>query len=132
MTVHIDVYLRSPTVGRGGNSTETILHEALHAVSIGSLLSVRNGRGTPEMVKFRKDLIDLRNKVITHFNGRVKALGKGGLTEFERSMYAGETNAFKDLDEFLTWGLTNKMAQDYLRSIKIMKHHSKFGMTETS
>jgi hypothetical protein len=125
-TRKVDVYLRSPSVGNGGNSTETILHEALHAVSIGSLLSVRNGRGTPEMVKFRKDLIDLRNKVITHFNGRVKALGKGGLTEFERSMYAGQTNAFKDLDEFLTWGLTNKMAQDYLRSIEIGPKKSLF------
>jgi hypothetical protein len=125
-TRKVDVYLRSPTVGSGGNSTETILHEALHAVSIGSLLSVANGRGTPEMVKFRKDLIDLRNKVISHFNKRVVTLGKGKLTEFERSMYAGQNNAFKDLDEFLAWGLTNKMAQDYLRSIKIGPKKSLF------
>ena len=125
-TRKVDVYLRSPTVGNGGNSTEIILHEALHAVSGGSLLAVANGRGTPEMVKFRKELNDLRNKVITHFNGRIKSLGKGGITEFERSMYSGQSNAFKDLDEFLTWGLTNKMAQDYLRSIEVGPKKSLF------
>ena len=113
----VKVYLRSPNIGNAGNTTETILHEGLHAVSSGVLLAVENGRGTPEMIQFRKDLIDLRNKVINHFNARVKKLGKAGLTEFELSMYERRNNAFKDIDEFLTWGLTNKMAQDYLRSI---------------
>jgi len=122
----IKVYLRSPTIGSPGDTTETILHEGLHAVSSGVLLAVKNGRGTPEMVQFRKDLIDLRNKVIKHFNDRVKKLGKAGLTEFELSMYEDRNNAFQNIDEFLTWGLTNKMAQDYLRSIEIGPKKSLF------
>ena len=118
-TRKIDVYLRSPKLGRAGNTTEIILHEALHAVSTAVLLAVRNGRGTPEMVQFAKDLNDLRNKVIQHFNQRVKTLGKEGLTEFELSMYENRNNAFKNVAEFLTWGTTNDKAKEYLRSIKV-------------
>ena len=111
------VYLRSPQLGNGANSTEIILHESLHAVATGVLLAVKNGRGTPAMMKFRKELNELRNQVIRHFNDRVKS--KAELTPFEQSMYNRTTNAFADLDEFLTWGMTNKLAQDYLRSIPI-------------
>lgn len=115
----VDVYLRSPELGNSGASTEIILHEALHAVSMGVLLAARNGRGTPAMVRFRKDLNELRNKVIDHFNRRVRSVGKEGLTDFERSMYTRNTNAFVDADEFLAWGMTNELAQEYLRSINI-------------
>lgn len=122
----VDVYLRSPDLGKSGGSTEIILHETLHAVSMGVLMAAKRGRGTPEMVQFRKDLNDLRNKVITHFNNRVKSVGKQGLTAFELSMYERKSNAFADVDEFLTWGLTNKLAQDYLRSIEIGPKKSLF------
>lgn len=115
----VDVYLRSPELGNSGANTEIILHEALHAVSMGVLLAARNGRGTPAMVRFRKDLNELRNKVIDHFNRRVRSVGKEGLTDFERSMYTRGTNAFVDADEFLAWGMTNELAQEYLRSINI-------------
>jgi hypothetical protein len=114
----IDVYLRSPTTGENsaGNTSEVVLHEALHAVSASLILARRRGRTlTPKTEKFVSDLNDLYGVFVRHFNQRVKSGAK--LTEFEQSIRERRTNALVNPDEFLTWGMTNANAQEYLRGI---------------
>lgn len=115
----IDVYLRSPTMGEGaaGNTSEVVLHEALHAVSASLILARRLGRTlTPKTEKFVSDLNDLYGVFVRHFNQRVKSGAE--LTEFEKSIRERRTNALVNPDEFLTWGMTNANAQEYLRGIE--------------
>jgi len=115
----IDVYLRSPQLGenRAGNTSEVVLHEALHAVSSSLIVAQRFGRNTPKISKFVDDLRELRNEVVDHFNQRVKSGAE--LTELETSWYNRGSNVFANLDEFLAWGMTNDKAQEYLRGIKV-------------
>jgi len=115
----VDVYLRSSQLGenRAGNTSEVVLHEALHAVSSSLIVAEKLGRNTPKISKFVGDLRDLRNAVVDHFNQRVKSGAE--LTELETSWYNRDSNVFADLDEFLAWGMTNDKAQEYLRSIKV-------------
>ena len=115
----IDVYLRSPQLGESsaGNTSEVVLHEALHAVSSSLIVAEKLGRNTPKISKFVGDLRDLRNAVVDHFNQRVKSGAK--LTELETSWYNRDSNVFANLDEFLAWGMTNAKAQEYLRGIKV-------------
>ena len=116
----IDVYLRSPTMGENsaGNTSEVVLHEALHAVSKAFILAVRKtNRATPNIVKFVNDLNGVRNAFVAHFNARVRSGAE--LSEFEQSILKKSSNAFADLDEFLTWGMTNANAQEYLRGIDV-------------
>lgn len=115
----IDVYLRSPSLGENsaGNTSEVVLHEALHAVSSAFIIARKLGRNTQNISKFVNELGDLRNAVVAHFNRRVKAGAK--LSDLEKSWYARDSNVFSDLDEFLAWGMTNAKAQEYLRGIKV-------------
>jgi len=116
----IDVYLRSPTTGENsaGNTSEVVLHEALHAVSAALILAAKNGRTlTPKTAKFVSDLNDVYSAFVKHFNQRVKSGAK--LTEFEQSIRERRTNALVNPDEFLTWGMTNANAQEYLRGIEV-------------
>jgi hypothetical protein len=115
----INVYLRSPTMGEGaaGNTSEVVLHEALHAVSLAFTLGAQKGRSlTPKAEKFVNDLNSLYSNFVSHFNKRVKSGAK--LSEFEESILKRRTNALVDPDEFLTWGMTNANAQEYLRGIE--------------
>lgn len=115
----IDVYLRSPSSGENsaGNTSEVVLHEALHAVSLAFTLGARKGRSlTPKAEKFVNDLNGLYSAFVSHFNKRVKSGAK--LSEFEESILKRRTNALVDPDEFLTWGMTNANAQEYLRGIE--------------
>jgi hypothetical protein len=115
----IDVYLRSPSSGENsaGNTSEVVLHEALHAVSLAFTLGARKGRSlTPKAEKFVNDLNGLYSTFVSHFNKRVKSGAK--LSEFEESILKRRTNALVDPDEFLTWGMTNANAQEYLRGIE--------------
>ena len=115
----IGVYLRSPTMGEdsAGNTSEIVLHEALHAVSSAFVLARRLGRNTPKIDAFVNELNDLRNKVVDHFNQRVRSGAE--LNEVEKSWYKRDSNVFADIDEFLAWGMTNANAQEYLRGIEV-------------
>jgi hypothetical protein len=115
----IDVYLRSPQLGesRAGNTSEVVLHEALHAISSSLIVAEKLGRNTPKISTFVGDLRDLRNAVVDHFNQRVRSGAE--LTELETSWYNRGSNVFANLDEFLAWGMTNDKAQEYLRGIKV-------------
>jgi hypothetical protein len=115
----IDVYLRSPQLGesRAGNTSEVVLHEALHAISSSLIVAEKLGRNTPKISEFVGDLRELRNAVVDHFNQRVRSGAE--LTELETSWYNRGSNVFANLDEFLAWGMTNDKAQEYLRGIKV-------------
>lgn len=111
------IYIQGADVtGYVGMSYETVLHELVHAVTqtavhVGSL--VKN-RGT-EIHTLVGDLRSLHDRIIDHFNARVKSGAE--LTEFERRGYNQMHNALKNPDELLAWGLTNPEMQTYLESI---------------
>lgn len=93
-----------------GTNYKTILHELLHAATVGQtqLLS-----SSDPLVK---ELRDLHNTVVRHFNAEVKA---GRITPFMDRIYNNEINALQYPDELLAWGLTDKDMQEFLSEIKI-------------
>lgn len=93
-----------------GTRYKTILHELLHAATVGQTQVL--GSSNPII----KELQDLHNKVIKHFNAEVKA---GRITPFMDRIYNQEINPLQLPDELLTWGLTDKNMQEFLSGIKI-------------
>jgi hypothetical protein len=93
-----------------GTRYTTILHELLHAATVGQTQTL--GESDPII----KDLRDLHNTVVKHFNAEVKA---GRMTPFMQRIYKREINALAYPDELLAWGLTDKDMQEFLSEIKI-------------
>lgn len=112
----ISVYIRGSDLDNSGLDPRTILHEVIHAATIAALqLGSRRGAVGSNVARLRKDLLDLSNAVVSHFNNRVKSGDK--LTEFEQAIYDRQINAFADEHEVLAWGLTSPAAQQYLETI---------------
>ncbi len=88
----------------------TVLHELLHVATVGQINVLK---GSDPLVK---DLRDLFNKVVTHFNTEVRA---GRLTPIMEKMYAQEINALSSPDELLAWGIADKEMQEFLSEIKV-------------
>jgi len=88
----------------------TVLHELLHVATVGQINVLK---GSDPLVK---DLRDLFNKVVTHFNNEVRA---GRLTPIMEKMYAQEINALSSPDELLAWGIADKEMQEFLSEIKV-------------
>jgi len=93
-----------------GVNYSTILHELLHAATTGQL------RVLSSSDPLVKELRDLFNTVVTHFNSEHRA---GRVTPFMDRMYNREINPLNDPDEMLAWGLTDKDMQLFLDSVKI-------------
>lgn len=93
----INILDHSSENGRVG--TELLLHELLHAGLTGAVEMVNNGKGTPEMVKAVERLETMRQEIIN----QLKANNDKRFTE-----------ALRDVDELIAWGLSNKNFQDYL------------------
>ena len=93
-----------------GTRYKTILHELLHAATVGQTQVLSSSD------PIIKELQDLHNKVIRHFNAEVKA---GRITPFMDRIYNQEINPLQLPDEVLTWGLTDKDMQEFLSGIKI-------------
>ena len=93
-----------------GTRYKTILHELLHAATVGQTQVLSSSD------PIIKELQDLHNKVIRHFNAEVKA---GRITPFMDRIYNQEINPLQLPDELLTWGLTDKDMQEFLSGIKI-------------
>ena len=93
-----------------GTRYTTILHELLHAATVGQtqVLSYND--------PIVKELRDLFNTVVIHFNSEVKA---GRITPFMQRIYKKEINALQNADELLAWGLADKDMQEFLSGIKI-------------
>jgi len=100
------ILVRSRALGEAsaGTNAETVLHEALHAATVRRLADSRlfKNEGT-ELAKARDELQGLFKKVAPDWK---KA-------EFEgKPLYLNE-------DELVTYGLTNKNFQDFLKTVKI-------------
>ena len=88
----------------------TILHELLHVATVGQTNILK---GDDPIVK---DLRDLFNQVVKHFNTEVRA---GRITPFMQRMYDRKINALQDPDELLAWGISDKEMQEFLSEIKV-------------
>jgi hypothetical protein len=88
----------------------TVLHELLHAATVGQINVLKSDD------PLVKELRDLFNKVVTHFNTEVRA---GRLTPFMEKMYAGQINALTGPDELVAWGIADQDMQEFLSEIKV-------------
>ena len=88
----------------------TVLHELLHVATVGQTNILK---GNDPIVK---DLRDLFNKVVEHFNTEVRA---GRITPFMQRMYSREINALTTPDELLAWGISDQGMQEFLSEIKV-------------
>ena len=93
-----------------GTRYETVLHELIHAATTVHILYL------PKSLQ-AKALNDLRNKVVAHFNAKIKAGKK--LSEFEQAIFSQRNNALLNTRELLSWGLTNKDMQAMLADIRV-------------
>jgi hypothetical protein len=92
-----------------GMNYVTVLHELLHAATRGQLKFMKS---SDPLVK---ELIDLRNKVIQHFNDT----DPKDMTPFMKRYYNRENNSLDDIDEMVSWGMTDEDMQKFLGEIKV-------------
>ena len=106
--------------GKVGTSTKTVLHELVHAATMGAIRlgGLKVAAGT-KLAADVSDLYAVSNAVIRHFNQRVSdsQAGKVSLTDFEQQMFNRENNAFADAHEAIAWALSDPNAQAYLEGI---------------
>ena len=120
-----DTYVAANSLGRyeGNDKTfdEVLLHEMIHVATQAQIFAntskVQRVAGTTSSEGVTQ-LKSLYRAAITHFNKRIKA---GNVTDIERKLYSGGNQGFKDVDEFVAWGMTNKEFQDYLDTIPYNK-----------
>jgi hypothetical protein len=93
-----------------GMNYTTILHELLHVATSGQLFM----RSTKDPLVV--ELNDLRNQVVKYYNDRVD---KKDLTPFMQRIHNDEINALRNVDELVSWGLTDKDMQSFLSEIKV-------------
>ena len=113
----ISITLNHPSNGeQSGTSPEVILHELLHAATLGTIEMGRykTAAGT-KVGDATRELMALTDAVIKHFNDRVASGAK--LTDFEERVYKRYNNALKDWHEILAWSMTNREMQQYMESI---------------
>jgi len=103
--------------GRVGTSYETLLHELVHVATLSAtrLGSWRVSENSP-LAQDVRDLYAVTKAIIRHYNARVDA-DKSSLTPFERRVFERRVNALEDVDEVLTWALTNRDMQQWLETI---------------
>lgn len=115
--VTITITLNHPSNGGlSGTNPETILHELLHAATMGIIETGRykSAAGT-KVGDAVRELMALKDAVVKHFNDRVASGDQ--LTDFERKVYERQNNALADPHEVLVWALTNRDMQQYMESI---------------
>lgn len=93
-----------------GTNYVTVLHELLHVATKGQLFL--RSKNDPLVVQ----LNDLRNQVVAYYNKRVDAKD---MTPFIERMYKNEINALRNVDELVSWGLTDRDMQEFLSEIKV-------------
>lgn len=118
-TSTVSIKLNHPAnEGQSGTTAEVILHELVHAATMGTIHigGFKSAEGT-KVGEIRAQLLQVSNAVINHFNNRIKTVKPEDLTEFERTAFEGRNNAFRDMDEILAWSLSNTKMQKYMESI---------------
>jgi hypothetical protein len=114
----LKITLNHPSNGAStGTNPETILHELLHAATLGTieLGKYKSAEGT-KVGTATRELLALANAVVQHFNARA-VNGQAGLTDFEKKVFARANNALADEHEILVWALSNREMQQYMESI---------------
>ncbi len=115
--VTITITLNHPANGESsGTNPETILHELLHAATMGIIETglYKSAEGT-KVGTAARELLALKDAVVKHFNDRV-ASGTA-LTDFETRVYKRMNNAISDPHEVLVWAMTNREMQQYMETI---------------
>jgi hypothetical protein len=92
-----------------GMNYVTVLHELLHAATRGQLKFMQS---SDPLVK---ELMGLRNKVIKHFNDT----DPKDMTPFMKRYYNRENNSLDNIDEMVSWGMTDEDMQKFLGEIKV-------------
>lgn len=110
------IWVKGLSFGKNhGLSNETVLHEAIHAVTARKI-TLGNLEGADHALQAHvKDLFGLTNKVVGEFNRRFKA---GTLSEAERKG-ARLLSAMRDPRELVAYGMTNPHIQAFLKSVEI-------------
>ncbi|MCJ8292874.1 MAG: hypothetical protein MJK15_00575 [Colwellia sp.] len=104
------IYLKGESFVENGMSEETIIHELLHAVTADLLRAgnLKANQGT-DLANAVKELYALREQVVIEFNRKMK------------DGWKPQTNlaniATANVDELISWGLTNTDFQDLLMSM---------------
>jgi hypothetical protein len=88
----------------------TVLHELLHVATVGQISVLKSSD------PIVKELNDLFNQVVRHFNAEVRA---GRLTPFMEKVYGREINALDSPEELLAWGIADEDMQRFLSDIKV-------------
>lgn len=115
----ITVWLNGADVtSKVGTDYETLLHELVHAATMGAVMHGRAVKGSP----FADDvsaLMEVTDAIAAHINQRFEDAdaGRTTLTEFEQDLRAGANNAFTQDDEKLAWAFSSFEAQQYLETI---------------
>lgn len=106
----------SDVTGVAGTSYRIVLHEFIHAVTMGTIRvgKLQKYQGTPA-AKMAIKLHELREAVVKHFNARVKA--KAELTPIEQEYLARKNNMLDNTDELIAWGLSDRRVQEWLDTI---------------
>ena len=117
---------------RFGTDFETALHELIHAATLPTLevgsLKKAGVPISPKLFEFRNDLAGLQGYLATHLNQigkEAQALSaknkKSPLENVEhplaKAILGNKTNALKNIDETLAWGMSNPRVKKYLDSI---------------
>jgi hypothetical protein len=120
----LSVHLRGNDLGGGGENFRTTTHEIIHSVTQAAieLGNRRIAEGTP-LAKAVGELLDLQNIITRKFNEDAKA---GSFNDFTRGRFNREHNGLSNMHELVAWGLTDRSAQDYLRSIKLSENQTGF------
>ena len=88
----------------------TVLHELLHVATVGQINVLKSGD------PLVKDLENLFNQVVRHFNAEFRA---GRITPFMQRIYDEEINPLLHPDELLAWGISDRNMQEFLSEIKV-------------
>jgi len=99
-----------------GLNPEIVLHELVHSATSGIVWAgERNVSVNTKIGKAVRELADVHNAIVDHFNKRARSGEK--LTDFEKEILEERNNALNTRSEILAWGLTSQDMQNYLESI---------------
>ena len=109
------IYLKDSTFLDNGINEETVLHELLHSATMELMAAAsEKGPGSPTFAATER-IRKLQAFLLRRFNRREKA---GTLSEFERPFHK---MLIANIDELVSWGLTNSDFKSYLLGIAYKK-----------
>ncbi|AIK67604.1 internal core protein [Pseudomonas phage vB_PaeP_PPA-ABTNL] len=113
------VQVRGSTApGRVGTNPVTVLHEAVHAATVGVMnAALRNpGAMSPKVAQAMQTLENVRGNVLNALK-QDRAAGRQ-LSEFEETLLAGNSNTLANVKELVAWGLTDTRFQRTLNRLR--------------